>query len=234
MIELVLTGAGHSVTTAANGRQGLDIYGNGANFDLVITDFKMPDITGLDVEREILQRNPIAKIILISGFGGIDTALEAMNRGATDFLRKPFDPSCLRKAVEAALNGSLKLSPVATVCKEFSRQNINGYSFELNEETIDDQFGNLICTFEIQKGQDAPRYVKVILPAYTQELIKAYIDSDEVPCGQRFFQALCEETMANYLQEHSSIPPSAQILIDDLGHNEQKWIDSMMTVALSS
>lgn len=234
MIELVLLGAGYSVTTATNGRDGLATYGNGADFDLIITDYKMPDITGLEVEREILQRNPIAKIILISGFGGIDTALEAMNRGATDFLRKPFDPAGLRNAVQSALNGVSKLSPVATVCKEFSRQNIHGYSFELNEETVDDQFGNLICTFEIQKGQDDPRYVKVILPAYTQELIKAYIDSDEVPCGRRFFQALCEETMANYLEENASIPPSAQILIDDLGPNEQQWIDSMMTIALAN
>ena len=75
--------------------------------------------------------------------------------------------------------------------------------------------------------------MKVILPAYAQELIKAFIDADEVPFGARFYQALCEQKMAQYLRENGSIPSSASILIDDLEKFEQDWINSMMTVSLA-
>lgn len=233
MMELVLKSAGFSVSTSTSGRHGLDTFGKGSEFDLVITDYRMPELSGLEVLEEILERRSDAKVIVVSGFGGIDTALEAINRGAIDFLRKPYAPTDLREAVESAIKGGERLSPVATVCKEFSQQDINGFNFELSEELVDEHTGNLTYIFEIQRGQDSPRYVKVILPAYAQELIKAFIDADEVPFGARFYQALCEQKMAQYLRENGSIPSSASILIDDLEKFEQDWINSMMTVSLA-
>lgn len=234
MMELVLTSAGYSVTTAPDGKSGLETFGNGAAFDLVICDYKMPGMTGIEVEQEILKRDPSTKVIIVSGFGGIDTALEAMNKGAIDFLRKPFEPEALRSAVRLALERDSKLAPVAAVCREFSRRGVGGFNFELNEQVVDDMFGDMTCTFEVlREGDTSPRYVKVILPAVVQELIKAYIDADDVPCGRRFFQALCEHELERELRETSAIPASAMIRIDDLKKRHTEWIDRMMTVSLA-
>lgn len=233
MMELVLSSSGYNVTTATNGSDGLAAYGNGAQYDVVVSDYRMPDMTGIEVEQEIIRRDPSAKIIIVSGFGGCDTALEAMNRGATDFLRKPFAPEALRDAVRAAIERDDKHTPITTVSREFSRRNVGGYNFELNEEAVDDFYGDLTCTFEVMKESDAPRYVKVVLPAVVQELIKAYIDADEVPCGKRFFQAMCEYELEHHLQTERSIPSSAILMIDPLLKRHTEWIDRMMTVCLA-
>ena len=232
MMELVLANAGYTVTTASNPREALDIYGNGANFDLVITDFKMPEMNGIELEGEVLRRDPTAKVLLISGYGGIDTALEALNKGAMDFLRKPFTPEALRDSVRSALERDRKQSPVTAVCREFSRQSINGTSFELKDKEYDEQYGDLTCRFEVTTPSGI-RNLAVIMPAYVQELIRAYIDSEDVPCGGRFFEAICEETVANELKANGGIPKSSKITIDNLNKDIRHWIDSMVSVAVA-
>ena len=233
MMELVLANAGYSVTTAHGGHEALEVYGNGANFDLLITDYKMPEMNGIELEGEILRRDPSAKVLLVSGYGGIDTALEALNKGAMDFLRKPFTPDALRDAVRSVIERDRKQSPVTAVCREFSRQSINGSSFELKEKEYDEQFGDLRCLFEVTTQTGVVPLV-VVMPAFIQELIKAYIDSDEVPCGGRFFEAICEETVSSALRENNGVPPNEEIVIDNLTKEVQKWIDSMVSVAVAT
>lgn len=231
-MELVLTNAGYSVSTVLNGQAALETYGNGANFDLVITDFKMPGMSGIELEAEILRRDPTAKVLLISGYGGIETALEALNKGAMDFLRKPFTPDALRDSVRSALERDRKQSPVTAVCREFSRQSLNGTSFELKDKEYDEQFGDLTCKFEVTTPTGI-RSLVVVMPAYVQELIKAYIDSEDVPCGGRFFEAICEETVANELKANNGIPQKSKIVIENLSKEIQRWIDSMVSVAVA-
>lgn len=232
MMELALTNAGYDVTTANSPRSALDIYGTGANFDLVITDFKMPEMNGIEMEAEILKRDPSAKVLLVSGYGGIETALEGLNKGAIDFLRKPFAPDALRNAVRSALERNNKQSPVTAVCREFSRQSLNGTSFELKEKDFDENFGDLTCRFEVNTPKGI-QTMTVILPAYVQELTRAYIDSDEVPYGNRFFEAMCEEYVANELKSNGGLPSRTRITIDNLTKDIQTWIDSMVCVAVT-
>jgi len=233
MMELVLANAGYSVATATSGPQALELYGTGGSTDLVITDFKMPGMTGIELEGEILKRDPSAKVLIISDFGGIDTALEALNKGAMDFLRKPFTPECLRDAVRSVIERDIKQSPVTAVCREFSHQSINGSSFELKSKEIDEQFGDINCNFEITT-QTGVQDLVVVMPAFIQELVKAYIDSEDVPCGGRFFEAICEETVSAALRDNNGVPPSGTIVIDNLTKEVQTWIDSMVSVAVAT
>ncbi|MFX8938014.1 response regulator, partial [Acinetobacter baumannii] len=83
--------------------EGLITFGRGDHTDLVILDYRMPGQTGVEVLEEILQRKPEARVIIASAFGTLDLALEAIEAGATDFLRKPFTTDILRTAVEAVL-----------------------------------------------------------------------------------------------------------------------------------
>src|SRR5438034_8537810 len=89
MIRLALQHVGHTVETAADGLEGLEKFGNGTAWDLTLLDQRMPGMEGLEVLREIRQRDSQAQVVMITAFGTIDLAVEAMKSGATDFLRKP-------------------------------------------------------------------------------------------------------------------------------------------------
>ena len=79
----------------------------GESFDLIISDLKMKDHSGLDILKTALENFPGSKIIMISGYGTIETSVDAMRNGAFDFLEKPFTSKKLFDSVERALfNGS--------------------------------------------------------------------------------------------------------------------------------
>lgn len=80
---------GHEVILADTGAKGLDLY-NSELPDLVLLDLKLPDLSGLDVLRHISERDEETALIVISGVGSTDDAIEALRRGAWDFLVKPF------------------------------------------------------------------------------------------------------------------------------------------------
>jgi two-component system, NtrC family, nitrogen regulation response regulator NtrX len=81
---------GHQVAMAASGREALGLLAEGPA-DAVFLDVKMPGEDGLDILAEIRERHPGTQVVMISGHGTIDTAVEATRRGAFDFLQKPLD-----------------------------------------------------------------------------------------------------------------------------------------------
>ena len=99
----VLRLAGHDVVEAEDGRvaaRRLDERG----FDLVVTDLKMPHMDGLALVRKVKAEQPEIEVIVMTAFGAIETAVEAMKAGAFDYLQKPLDsPDELRLAVDHAL-----------------------------------------------------------------------------------------------------------------------------------
>ncbi len=71
--------------------------------DVVVTDLKMDDVDGLEVTRRVKAIDPNAVVLLVTAFGTIETAVDAMKQGAVDFITKPFPPEVLRAKVDAAL-----------------------------------------------------------------------------------------------------------------------------------
>lgn len=69
-------------------------------FDLAFVDLRLEDESGLDLIPDLLARNPWLKVVVVTGHGSIDTAVEAMRRGAADYLTKPFEPTRLRVIAE--------------------------------------------------------------------------------------------------------------------------------------
>ncbi len=99
-----LTKEGYSVETASSGQEALNRLEK-KHYDLYLVDFKMPGMDGLQLVAEIKRRQPDAAIIMITAHGSIQSAVEAMKRGAIDYLCKPFDPeelSLLMERVAAA------------------------------------------------------------------------------------------------------------------------------------
>jgi len=70
----------------------------------IVTDVRMPEVTGIDLLRHIMKNNPDLPVIVITGHGDISLAVEAMKIGAVDFLEKPFDGQQLLTAVRSALS----------------------------------------------------------------------------------------------------------------------------------
>ena len=111
MMRLTLETAGYEVGEAADGPQGLAAFGDGATWDVVLLDQKMPGMDGLEVLRRIKEGAPTARVIMVTAFASIELAVEAMKLGATDFMRKPMTPEILRNTVAAALAKSLGTIP---------------------------------------------------------------------------------------------------------------------------
>ena len=102
-IERILNREGYEVSHADSGRTALDFLRE-ERVDLVITDLKMPGMTGIDVLKAIGQMDPDIEVIVMTAFGTVETAVEAMKEGAYDFVSKPLKRlelvTCVRKSLE--------------------------------------------------------------------------------------------------------------------------------------
>lgn len=99
----------YNVKTAENGEEGLKLLSNG-DIDCVITDLRMPGISGEEVLRRVTSETPGIPVIILTGHGSIDAAVEAMKNGAYNFLTKPLNLDQLNMIVKRALeNREVKL-----------------------------------------------------------------------------------------------------------------------------
>jgi DNA-binding NtrC family response regulator len=80
----------HSVELATNGPEAVELFA-GNSYDIVLCDIKMPGMDGIEVLDNLMQKSPEVPVIMISGHGNIDTAVEAIKKGAYDFIEKPLD-----------------------------------------------------------------------------------------------------------------------------------------------
>src|SRR6266511_2685707 len=101
-LSLALGAAGHEVEEASNGNAALEKLHEGY-FDIVVTDLKMGGSTGIDVLRTTKTLHPSASVILMTAFGSVGTAVEAMKHGAFDYVQKPFEIEEMEVKVEKAL-----------------------------------------------------------------------------------------------------------------------------------
>mgnify|MGYP006281062615 CR=1 FL=1 len=102
-IAQVIERMDHEPVTASGGAEGLELYDE-RNPDLVITDLKMDDVGGMEVLAEVIDDDEDNLVMIVTAFGSIEKAVEAMKAGAFDFIPKPFPPDLLRKKVEKALD----------------------------------------------------------------------------------------------------------------------------------
>jgi DNA-binding NtrC family response regulator len=109
ILSAVLSRDGHEVVVADGGRDAIKKSKQLPRLDLLVTDFLMPDMTGLEVLESIRKQHPRMRALLISGHGTIRSAVEAMRLGAFDYLTKPFEVEQVREAVERALEASSHL-----------------------------------------------------------------------------------------------------------------------------
>jgi two-component system response regulator PilR (NtrC family) len=103
LLDFMLTREGYKVSLAENGRTAVELFGR-KHYDLLLCDIKLGDMTGLDVLRACKSQQPETIVILISAYATTETAVEAMNEGAYDYVPKPFDNDELRQTIAKALD----------------------------------------------------------------------------------------------------------------------------------
>lgn len=101
-LEMFLGEKGHSVLTAPTGEKGFDLFCRHEP-EVVILDIRLPDQNGLDVLRKIQKDSLNTKVIMITAFQDMETTIEAMKRGAYDYVHKPLDADEVEKSINRAL-----------------------------------------------------------------------------------------------------------------------------------
>lgn len=132
----ILTPEGYTVETAESGREGLKKLRKG-HFDLVLTDLKMPDTDGIGVLKGVKESQPDTEVIIVTGYGTVSTALEALRHGAYDYLEKPFTPDQLLNVVGRCLERKHLLMENLRLRREipshYSMENIIGVSASMQK-----------------------------------------------------------------------------------------------------
>ncbi len=102
MLQTVLADQGYAIDTAADGHQALRAV-TGGFFDLILMDLKMPGLSGIEALEKILTLNPKIPVIMMTAYASVTTAIEALKKGAYDYLNKPLDIEELKLLVRRAL-----------------------------------------------------------------------------------------------------------------------------------
>lgn len=162
MLQLILEDEGYEVELANDGAEGIEkIHSN--HFDFVISDIKMPKMGGLEVLTSVIESSPNIPVIMISAFGTVDTAIEAMKQGAYDYVMKPFKQDeillTLRKAEERERLRRENQFLRQEVEKKYRFENIIGKSSQMQDvfkkiEKIADYKTTILVTGESGTGKE--------------------------------------------------------------------------------
>jgi len=146
----ILQKIGCTVTNAAKGTEGIKILSN-ARFDLIFLDLRLPDIHGIELLRQIRQLDQQVSVIVLTGHGSINSAVEALHLDATDYLLKPINPEILINRTIEILDKIKKDRRKKEIQEEISR-------LQAELATIDSDYRDLNT---IEKPQDDTRYINL-------------------------------------------------------------------------
>ncbi len=121
LLSMMLERKGYEIDQAADGKEALKKLTASA-YDLVISDIKMPEMDGRELITRMRQQDIVTPVVFITAFATIDSAVEMMRQGATDYVTKPFDEAKIWLAVERALNVSRLVSENRDIKQELEEK----------------------------------------------------------------------------------------------------------------
>ena len=162
LVHDVFKDRGHQITTAGSGQEALKLLGE-EDYAVVLTDLRMRGMPGTELLAEIRRLYPDIGVILMTGFGSVETAVEAMKRGASDYLTKPVKNDELVRVVERSIRETSLRREVTRlrreVNKEYSFHQIIGKSKPMQEifdliRRVADSPTNVLITGESGTGKE--------------------------------------------------------------------------------
>ena len=169
LLTMRLSAWGHEVTAVSDGKQGLGLLGSKPH-DVVVTDLMMPGLSGIEVVKQVKQRFPGTEVLLITGFGTIESAVEVMKAGAFDYLLKPLNFAHVRIILDK-IHKSIALESenarLSVECKDLRQLVEDRYAFSgmigrspsMNSifelvQTIEDVDSTVLITGETGTGKE--------------------------------------------------------------------------------
>lgn len=111
-VERILAEEGFQIDLCSSGKEGLNLA-LANEYDLVLSDIRMPEIGGMRILRDIKRAKPSTPVVIFTGYGTVQSAVQAMKLGATDYIEKPFTPDLLAETVKKAISASKTQQPEA-------------------------------------------------------------------------------------------------------------------------
>jgi two-component system nitrogen regulation response regulator NtrX len=181
-LKMILEYEGYTFLEAEDGEQGLDIVEETVGLDLVLLDVKLPGKDGLEVLAEIRKRPYSPEVIMISGHGTIQTAVEATKLGAFDFLEKPLH----RDRVLLSIRNALSQSELLQECLDLRKKAEKKYELVGNHPLMKNLWKNVLKT--------APTNATIFISGESgtgKELIARAIHAHSLRAKEKFVQVNC-------------------------------------------
>jgi len=224
MMRLTLESDGYAVEDAEDGAKGLELFGDGSRFDAVLLDQKMPGMDGIETLRQIRRRAPDARVVMITAFGTIELAVDAMKAGATDFLRKPLTPDTLRGALAAALSKAPPAvsqprrsdapSAAATELPPVEIWTVNGFFIRAKARPegapVDEHL------FEVRHASQGPQGVVTVTIEQREVARVMRITKRHLRVTGAFWHQRAERAVVDYLFRHAALPPDGRLVVSRL------------------
>jgi two-component system, sensor histidine kinase and response regulator len=169
----IFAGSGFEIETAASGDQGLAMA-MAKDYDIVVTDLKMPGLGGMEVLKALRQDRPGTTVIIFTGFSSVDTAREALKAGAFDYVPKPFTPDELRSVVGNALEARKN----AAGAKMLDLMAIVSHELKSPLAAVQTTASTLYRGYFGKLGPEQEKIVETIIRncSYLEDIIRTYID----------------------------------------------------------
>ena len=221
MMRLTLEAAGHQVHEAADGQAGLDRFGDGRAYDVVLLDQRMPGLDGLETLRQIKVRAPEARVVMITAYASIELAVDAMRLGATDFVRKPLTPETLRSATAAAVLGK-PARPLTSAAPPSSRRfdiavvTMNGFQIL----RADAATGSADHVFRVRHVADGAEFtVAVSIDREAVERV-ARLTHRRLDAGGAFWRLQAERLLSAYVWSEGKGPADSHLTVRDVSRED--------------
>ena len=191
-LEMFLVEKGHVVIKASTAQEGIDLYYK-KNPDIVVLDIRLPDLNGLDMLSRLQSKGCAAKVIMMTAFHDMETTIQAMKRGAYDYIHKPLDVDEVERSINRALH-ILEVDRETPVLKKVKRP--------LNREEI---IGKSEKMRDIYKmiGLLCQNRATVLIQGETgtgKELIARVIHLNSVFCDEPFVTLDCAAVVETLLE----------------------------------
>lgn len=239
-MRLALETAGYTTETAVDGPAGLESFGSGAEWDLMLLDQRMPGMDGIEVLRRIREIRPDAEVIMVTAFATVDLAVDAMKAGAADFLRKPFTPDVLRQTVAAGLDRArtsaippTQPSAPSPVPLRAGFRSLDGYRFWPAPDTASSGItvsGGVRRMFVVTSPQGQKEQCALVLSGRAVEAVLRIAGESEMPAG-RVSDAAAWAVLMSRVWEQRGMPP-AHIDVTDLTHEQLELVRGLLKTSV--
>lgn len=208
LLKKELKEAGYEVVgEAKNGREGIQYYFE-LRPDIVTMDIKMPDMSGIEVTKQILSKDPNAKILAISGNTDEKIKQEILDAGALDYLQKPFQPAFLWNKLDKILNDEPEINYEDTEEVIDQASEPNTIIFTSDEEAIEDEF-------IIIKSEPEPYKQQTLVITNDEDMIVFPEEVEEGIEEELEKHKLSEETLIEFELEDNNENNSIEFEVED-------------------